>query len=97
MLTCVPGASGSVATAKQETVEQKDAEIAKAIEKRYDGIGNLEDANIDVAVSNGVARISGSVQSRSDQVAALTVARSTMGVRRVIDDLRLEPPAVSAR
>jgi osmotically-inducible protein OsmY len=37
------------------------------------------------------------VPTRSDQVAALTVARTTPGIRRVIDDLRVEAPAVGAR
>jgi len=86
-----------VAEANQDRVGHKDDEISKAIQKRYDAIGALEDSKIDIAVSNGVTRLSGTVMSRSDQVAALTVARSTAGVVRVIDDLRLEPPAVSAR
>jgi osmotically-inducible protein OsmY len=86
-----------VAEAKQERVERKDDQIGKAIQTRFDAISGLEDSDIDIAVSNGVARLTGTVVSRSDQVAALTVARSTAGVVRVIDDLRLEPPAVSAR
>jgi len=86
-----------VAQAKQERVEHKDDQISQAIQTRYDAIGGLEDSKIDIAVSNGVTRLTGTVSSRSDQVAALTVARSTAGVVRVIDDLRLEPPAVSTR
>ena len=86
-----------VAAAKQEQVAQKDDQIDKAIESRIGGIASLDDAKIDVAVSNGVARLSGTVASRTDQVAALTAARSTAGVVRVIDDMRLSPPAVSAR
>jgi osmotically-inducible protein OsmY len=86
-----------VAEAKQDRVEQKDDQISKAIQTRIDARGDLEDSKIGIAVSSGVARLTGTVQSRTDQVAALTVARSTAGVVRVIDDLRLEPPAVSAR
>ncbi|HEY8154013.1 MAG TPA: BON domain-containing protein [Myxococcota bacterium] len=86
-----------VAEAKQDRVEQKDDQISKAIQTRIDTVGGLDDSDIDIAVSNGVARLSGTVVSRTDQVAALTVARSTAGVRRVIDDMRLEPPAVSSR
>jgi hypothetical protein len=37
------------------------------------------------------------VSSRTEQFTALTVVRSTTGVVRVIDELRLELPAVSAR
>ena len=86
-----------VAAAKQEGVAQKDEQISDAIESRIDALASLQDADIDIAVSNGVARLSGTVMSRTDQVAALTVARSTAGVVRVIDDMRLSPPAVSAR
>lgn len=85
-----------VAEAKQERVEQKDDQISKAIQTRYDAIDGLDDSKIGIAVSNGVTRLTGTVASRGDQVAALTVARSTAGVVRVIDELRLEP-AVSAR
>ena len=84
-----------VAEARQDRVEQKDDAIAKAIQTRFDAHGGLGDSKVEV--SNGVARLSGTVGSRSDQLAALTVARATPGVVRVIDDLRLEPPAVSAR
>jgi osmotically-inducible protein OsmY len=61
-------------------------------------MGALDDSDIDIAVSNGVTRLTGTAVSRSDQVAALTVARSTAGVVRVIDELRLQStPPVSAR
>jgi osmotically-inducible protein OsmY len=84
-----------VAEARQDRVEHQDAQITTAIQSRFDANSGLEDSTIDVAVSNGVARLTGSVKSRGDQVTALTVARSTVGVVRIIDELRLEPPAVS--
>jgi hyperosmotically inducible protein len=86
-----------VAASKQDRVEQKDDQISKAIQTRFDANGGLDDAKIDIAVSNGVARLKGTVNSRRDQVTALTVTRSTAGVVRVIDELQLETPAVSAR
>jgi osmotically-inducible protein OsmY len=85
-----------VAKANQDRVEREDDQVSKAIQARIDAIGGLEGSDIDIAVSNGVARLTGTVKSRSDQVAALTVTRSTAGVVRVIDEMRLEPPAVSA-
>jgi osmotically-inducible protein OsmY len=48
-------------------------------------------------VKAGVARLSGTVKSRANQVTAITVARSQPGVKRVIDDLRLDTPPVSLR
>jgi hyperosmotically inducible protein len=86
-----------VAEAKQDRVQHSDEQIIKAIQTRFDANGDLDDSKVGIAVSNGVARLTGTVKSRSDQVTALTVARSTAGVVRVIDDLRLETPAVSAR
>ena len=86
-----------VAEANQDRVEQSDDQIGEAIQKRLDSKDDLDDAKIGVGVSNGVARLTGTVKSRSDQVTALTAARSTAGVVRVIDELQLEPPVVSAR
>lgn len=86
-----------VAAARQERVEQTDDQITQAIGARIGSFETLKTSDIDVAVSGGVARLTGTVTSRRDQVTALTIARSTNGVKRVINDLRLEPPAVSAR
>ncbi len=86
-----------VADSKQEQVAQKDDEISKAIQTRFDANGSLADSSVDIAVSNGVARLTGTVSSRHDQVTALTVTRSTSGVVRVIDELKLTTPAVGAR
>lgn len=85
-----------VAEAKQDRVADNDDQIEDAIEARFDAHA-FADGAIDVEVTNGVARLSGTVKSRQDQITALTVARTTDGVKKVIDDLRLEPPAVSAR
>ena len=86
-----------VAEAKAERVAEKDSDVKSAIETRLGARGELGDADIDVEVSNGVARLTGSVDSQSDRMTALTVARATSGVRAVLDELKLEPPAVGAR
>lgn len=85
-----------VAEAQQDRVEATDADLAKTIESRI-AAHAIPEEDIDVAVSNGVARLSGTVKTRRDQLTALTVARTTTGVKKVIDDLRLEAPEVSAR
>jgi hyperosmotically inducible protein len=79
------------------TVARNDDQIEEAIEDSIEARPTLSDDKIDVEVKAGVARLSGTVESRSDQVTAITVARSTAGVKRVIDDLRLETPPVSLR
>ena len=86
-----------VAEANAERVAEKDSDVKSAIENRLGAHGELADADIDVEVSNGVARLTGSVDSQSDRMTALTVARATSGVRAVLDELKLAPPAVGSR
>jgi len=50
----------------------------------------LHDDHIDVEVANGVVRLSGSVEQSGDRMIALSLARSTDGVRSVVDGLRVE-------
>ncbi len=84
-----------VAKRDQDVVKASDGDLKTAIEQRLEPRGNLSD--IDVDVKNGVARLTGEVKSQSDRIEALTIARSTAGVRGLIDDLHLETPTVSAR
>ena len=50
----------------------------------------------DVEVSNGVARLTGTVDSQTDRLSALTTARSVPGIRSAIDELRIDAPDVDA-
>jgi osmotically-inducible protein OsmY len=85
-----------VEPAEASSVKRTDEQLDAAIEERFDASQRLADADIGVEVENGVARLTGAVPTRSDEMAALTLARSTQGVRRVIDDLEVAP-AVGAR
>jgi osmotically-inducible protein OsmY len=86
-----------VAEAKADRVAEKDADIKKAIEKRLAVRNDLEDSAIKVEVSNGVARLTGNIDSQVDRLTALTTARGTSGVRAVLDALEISPPEVSSR
>jgi len=89
-----------VPEAKHDAVVAKDEEIREEIGDRLDARDERDDADLDIEVSNGVARLSGTVKSQVDRLAALTIARGVPGVRSVIGDLRVEGatrPAVSAR
>ncbi len=79
-----------------EAVEQSDDKIKSAIEKKIENRQELSDAKIDVEVSNGVARLTGSAESQSDRLVALATVRSVPGVRSVIDELNVTP-RVSSR
>lgn len=72
-----------------EQVEANDEKLREAVEQRLGARDALSDADIDVAVENGVARLTGTIASQSDRLTALTVARGTKGVGSVIDGLQL--------
>jgi len=86
-----------VAPSRQGGVADKDAVIDDAVSKRIGANTQLADAKIDVEVKNGIARLSGSVKSQGDRLTALTVTRSTKGVRGLIDDLQLQPAKMTSR
>jgi osmotically-inducible protein OsmY len=71
-------------------VEHRDERVKDAIEKRLKAREELSDASIDVAVANGVARLTGTVRGQPDRLTALTLARTTDGVRSVIGDLTVK-------
>jgi hyperosmotically inducible periplasmic protein len=71
-------------------VEAKDDQVLEAVRQRLGAAPALEDADIDVAVKNGVVRLTGTVATQRDRLTALTVARSTDGVGSVIDGLELK-------
>lgn len=73
-----------------DRVKETDAQILEAINARLEAREALEDADIDVAVKNRVARLTGTVKSQRDRVTAMTIVRATGGVDSVIDDLRSE-------
>jgi hyperosmotically inducible protein len=71
-------------------VEAADDQLVDAVEKRLEEREALKDNNIDVEVKNGVVRLKGTVDGFGERMTALTVARSTKGVKSVVDDLRIE-------
>lgn len=71
-------------------VEVRDEQVLEAVRKRLGARDSLEDSDIDVAVENGVVRLTGTVATQRDRLTALTVARSTDGVGSVVDGLELK-------
>jgi osmotically-inducible protein OsmY len=86
-----------VPPSQAKQVAANDEQIEHTIKDRIGSTPALKNSDVDVEVKGGVARLKGTVNSRSDQVTALTVARSTPGVQRVIDELRLATSPVSSR
>lgn len=80
-----------VAEAKQDAVEVKDEELTKRINDAIEQREALKDADIDVEVKNGVARLTGTVPNETLRLVAATTARSISGVRSVRDELKIDP------
>jgi osmotically-inducible protein OsmY len=76
-----------VASAKQPAVKMQDADIQRDVKKSFEDHAGL--SNVDIAVKNCVARLTGTVPSGSQRLEAAVVARSTVGVCSVNDDLRI--------
>jgi hyperosmotically inducible protein len=71
-------------------VDESDGQIRDSVEQRLADRQALDDGDIDVEVANGVVRLSGSVEQPGDRTIALSLARSTEGVRSVVDGLRVQ-------
>jgi hyperosmotically inducible protein len=79
-----------VAEEKQAAVEKKDDEILTAVRKAVGGDADLAGADVDVAVKNGVVRLTGTVDSQSDRLSAAMIARAVPGVRSVSQGLEIK-------
>ena len=78
-----------VAERRKEEVEAKDDQVKDRVESALSTRDDLKDADIDVEVRNGVARLTGTVPSQEQRLRAAVVARTAPGVRAVQDDLRV--------
>jgi hyperosmotically inducible protein len=83
-LQIVPGA-------KKEEVKALDADLKIAVKHALEQREELK--GIDVEVKNGVARLTGTVETEQQRLDAAIAARSTPGVRAVEDDLRISTAA----
>jgi hyperosmotically inducible protein len=75
--------------AKQEAVKASDQALERDIKAALASRPDLSDSRIAVEVKNGVARLSGTVPSQEERLAAALTARSAVGVKSVQDDLRV--------
>lgn len=78
-----------VAAAKADVVKETDDQVKTRVGRALQAHDELKGDSIDIEVSNGVARLTGTVDSAADRLRASAVARTTAGVRAVRDDLRV--------
>jgi len=69
---------------ERATIEQRDAEIRPQVARRLAMDGGLARAGLEVDVSNGVVWLEGDVMGRGERLRAITLARTTSGVRGVL-------------
>lgn len=74
---------------KREAVQAADGEIQERVEKAIEGSDSLDDAKIDVEVSNGVARLTGTVERPEQRMTAAVLARKASGVKAVREELQV--------
>jgi hyperosmotically inducible protein len=77
-----------VAETAQKAVKASDDDIKALISKRLTD-ADMDDANINVEVKDGVARLTGDVDRQGDRIRGLTIARATTGVRSVVDGIQV--------
>jgi hyperosmotically inducible protein len=80
-----------VPSAKKEEVQALDDDLKTAVQHALARQEELKGIAVDV--KNGVARLTGTVQSQQQRLDAAVAARSTAGIRAVEDDLRISPAA----
>jgi osmotically-inducible protein OsmY len=78
-----------VPKSQQERVEARDDDVKTAVEDALQRRATLADADIDVEVHDGVARLTGSVPGEQERLEAAIAARGTKGVRAVQEDLKV--------
>lgn len=77
-----------IAKDAEKFAERADAETKKELETALSAAPSLKDSQVKVAsVTNGVALLSGSAKSLSDQLLAIEIARKTPGVRHVASEI----------
>jgi hyperosmotically inducible protein len=80
-----------VPSAKADAVQARDEDLTTTVKQDLARQGELKDVSVEV--KNGVARLTGTVDSEQQRLDASIVARSTPGVRAVTNDLRINTAA----
>jgi hyperosmotically inducible protein len=79
-----------VPRSEQKTIEAHDDQLKDRIEHQLDARSDLKGTDIDVDVKNGIARLTGTVDSEQQRIQAALAARAVPGVRAVRDELRVK-------
>ena len=86
-----------VPKAQENAVRESDDRVKDRVEQAIRAQDELRGDSIDIEVTNGVARLTGTVDTGADRLRAAAVARTASGVRAVRDDLRVAAGANERR
>jgi len=89
VLIALVAAAGTMTSAAQQPV--KDGWITMKIHSMFIPEDALDGSHIDVDTDSGIVTLSGTVASEAGRARALAVAKSTDGVKSVVDKLRIGP------
>ena len=84
-----------VATSQRKVVDAKDADITRDLTLAFKD--RTEFKSVETSVKNGTVRLTGTVSSGWDEVAAVRLARHVTGVRAVEDQLKVDEKAETTR
>jgi hyperosmotically inducible protein len=84
------------ADANPPAVERPDVWLTAKVQSKYFVDDLVKLRNIDVETQNATVTLSGAVGSEAERRQALALARTTEGVRDVIDHLKVDPAAAAA-
>jgi hyperosmotically inducible periplasmic protein len=80
-----------VPSSQKKVVEAKDADITRDLVLAFKDHADLK--SVDTSVKNGVVRLTGTVESAWDEMAAVRVTRQVPGVKGVEDQLKVQEKA----
>src|SRR6266568_3419055 len=87
---------GAGALSAQSQSSPTDSEIAAEVQKRIDADASIRYEKVAVNFNNGVATLSGNVDSDAARTAAANDAAQVAGVRTVINNLQIGPETAAA-
>ncbi len=96
LLLAVAGPGAAAALSAQSQLPAPDSEVAAEIEKRIDADASIRYEKVAVNFNNGVATLSGNVDSDAARTAAANDAAQVAGVRTVINNLQIGPETAAA-
>jgi hyperosmotically inducible protein len=89
-------ATGKQAMPKPAVAPQSDANITTAVKDKLSKTPSLKDSNINVMTKDGVVTLTGVLKTGGLKGVATNVTKSVKGVRKVDNQITIEPKAKAA-